>query len=130
MKVFLIGVVVGVVAISVIIPTVYFSDYQSEILTALIAGAVCGMPSIGIVIGWLLTTKTVQESAYLVGAADRGYAAQMGRDREGIRILGRSPVNGSQPPAPAFGPGAGQPWLPPLGDFDIVEGESQEIERG
>ena len=128
MKIFVIGVVVGIVLISVIIPTVYFrSPYQSEILTAVVTMLVCGQLLIGVLIGWAMTMKTMRRSAELVGAADRGYAAQMHRDREDIKFFGR-PVPSAQPPA--LGAGAGQPWLPPLGDFEVIDGESGEVERG
>lgn len=129
MKVFLIGVVVGVVAISVIIPTVFFGPYRAEILTAVITAAACGLPSLGIVLGWLMTMFTLKRATGFVGAADRGYAAQMYRDREGIKFFGQPAAAARS--SPALGPGADQPWLPPLGDFEVVDGETGEVsERG
>ena len=126
MKKFFVGVVVGVVAISVIILTVYYSDNRSEILTALVTMAVCGLPSLGIFCGWAMTMLTLKRAMGLVGAADRGYAAQMYRDREDIKVFGRSGVPSSQ--QPALEPGMQQPWLPPLTEFDVVDGESKEID--
>ena len=127
MKVFLIGVVVGVVAISVITLTIYWGPYQTEILTAVITAVACGLPSLGIVLGWGMSMIMLKRATGFVGAADRGYAAQMYRDREGIKFFGQPAARSS----PALGPGADQPWLPPLGDFEVVDGETGEVsERG
>ena len=108
------AMVIGLVGLGVL--AIERSDYTSEIYAAM-AGAVCVMlPLMGAFVGWVLTMKTLRRAAEMSALGERSEAAKYGAIKKGIEVFGKP-----QPPAlPAPQGGA---WLPPLQEWDVIEGE-------